>query len=118
MQSFIMPTEAAVGRAAADLRLLADPTRLKILWALVQGESNVGCLADLAGVSATSVSQHLAKLRLSGLVQTRREGTFVYYSVTSDWVTRLLTDALTPTPPSQPTKSAAKKGATKTRRGH
>jgi hypothetical protein len=35
MQSFIMPTEAAVGRAAADLRLLADPTRLKILWALV-----------------------------------------------------------------------------------
>jgi len=84
-----MPPDAAVEKAAASLRLLADPTRMKILWALAQGESNVGCLADLAGVSPTGVSQHLAKLRLAGLVTTRREGTFVFYAVADSHVARL-----------------------------
>ena len=89
-----MPPDHAVDKAAASLRLLADPTRIKILWALAQGESNVGCLADLAGVSPTGVSQHLAKLRLAGLVTTRREGTFVYYAVADPRVARLLADAV------------------------
>jgi len=55
--------------AAESLRLLGDPTRIKILWALLQGESSVACLADLVGASPTAVSQHLAKLRLAGLVR-------------------------------------------------
>ena len=93
---FAMPPDHAVDKAAASLRLLADPTRMKILWALAQGESNVGCLADLAGVSPTGVSQHLAKLRLAGLVTTRREGTFVYYAVADPRVARLLADAVDP----------------------
>lgn len=91
---FAMPPEAAVERAAASLRLLADPTRLKVLWALAQGESNVTCLAELAGVTPTVVSQHLAKLRLSGLVTTRREGTFIYYSVADAHVAALLAEAV------------------------
>ena len=89
-----MPPDAAVDKAAASLRLLADPTRMKILWALAQGESNVGCLAELAGVSPTGVSQHLAKLRLAGLVTTRRAGTFVFYAVADSHVARLLADAV------------------------
>lgn len=74
--------------------MLADPTRVKILWALLQGESNVGALAEAVGTTPTTVSQHLSKLRLSGLVDSRREGTFVYYSATSDHVRRLLAEAL------------------------
>src|SRR3954465_4331983 len=89
-----MPSEQEVRRAADSLRLLADPTRIKILWALLQGETSVACLAELVGATPTAVSQHLAKLRLSGLVRGRREGTFVPYSVADADVGALLTAAL------------------------
>lgn len=78
---FAMPPEDEVRRAADAMRMLSDPTRIKILWALLQGESSVACLADLVGAAPTAVSQHLAKLRLAGVVENRREGTFVYYTV-------------------------------------
>lgn len=58
--------------AAESFRLLADPTRIKILWVLLQGESSVASLAELVGAAPTAVSQHLAKLRLAGLVRGRR----------------------------------------------
>lgn len=82
-------------REVADtFRMLADPTRVKILWALLHGEHSVGALADLVDANPTAVSQHLSKLRLSGLVQTRREGTFVHYSADDAHVRRLLGEAL------------------------
>ncbi len=89
-----MPNEEQVHLAAEGFRLLADPTRIKILWALLQGESSVACLADLVGAAPTTVSQHLAKLRLAGLVRGRREGTFVYYSAADVHVQALLAEAL------------------------
>ena len=89
-----MPPADDVRRAADSLRLLADPTRIKILWALLHGEESVACLAELVGAAPTAVSQHLAKLRLAGLVEGRREGTFVYYSAGSERVRTLLTEAL------------------------
>lgn len=74
--------------------MLSDPTRIKVLWALVQGETSVACLAELADVAPAVVSQHLAKLRLAGLVKGRREGTFVYYSPANQDVLRVLSQAL------------------------
>jgi DNA-binding transcriptional ArsR family regulator len=94
LPDFDMPTEEQVHLAAESFRLLADPTRIKVLWALLQGESNVACLAELAGAAPAAVSQHLAKLRLAGLVKGRREGTFVYYSAADEHVRRLLAQAL------------------------
>jgi DNA-binding transcriptional ArsR family regulator len=91
---FQMPSEEQSQIAAESFRLLADPTRVKILWALLQGESSVACLAELVGAAPTAVSQHLAKLRLAGLVHGRREGTFIYYSAGSDHVHQLLEQAL------------------------
>jgi DNA-binding transcriptional ArsR family regulator len=82
-------------RVAADsFRMLSDPTRVKILWALLQGETSVSSLAELVDSSPTAVSQHLSKLRLAGLVDSRREGTFIYYSATDAHVHRLLAEAL------------------------
>jgi DNA-binding transcriptional ArsR family regulator len=89
-----MPDEEQVHLAAESFRMLADPTRIKILWALLQGESSVTCLAELVGASATTVSQHLAKLRLAGLVRGRREGTFIYYTAADTHVRALLAEAL------------------------
>jgi DNA-binding transcriptional ArsR family regulator len=94
LSDFDMPNEEQVHLAAESFRLLADPTRIKVLWALLQGESSVACLAELAGAAPTAVSQHLAKLRLAGLVKGRREGTFVYYSAANDHVKTLLAQAL------------------------
>jgi DNA-binding transcriptional ArsR family regulator len=92
---FSMPSEEQVTRAAETFRMLSDPTRVKVLWALLQGETSVACLAELAQVAPTIVSQHLAKLRLAGLVKTRREGTFVYYSPADQDILRVLSQALT-----------------------
>lgn len=89
-----MPTQEQVTRAAETFRMLSDPTRVKVLWALLQGETSVACLAELADAAPTVVSQHLAKLRLAGLVKSRRDGTFVYYSPADTDVLRVLSQAL------------------------
>ncbi len=69
-----MPEPAEVEAVANRLRLLADPTRLRIVCALAQGESNPSCLAELSGIGVPAVSQHLAKLRLAGVCRPRRDG--------------------------------------------
>ncbi|WP_431233334.1 ArsR/SmtB family transcription factor [Mycolicibacterium psychrotolerans] len=104
---FSMPNEDEVNQAADTFRMLSDPTRIKVLWALLQGESSVACLAELAGAAPTVVSQHLAKLRLAGLVKSRREGTFVYYSPARDSdALRVLSQALVGADEPQPIKTA------------
>jgi len=94
LPDFDMPGDDAAQAAAERFRLLADPTRVKILWALSQGETSVACLAELVGATPTAVSQHLSKLRLSGLVRGRREGTFVHYTAVDADVSALLAAAL------------------------
>lgn len=91
---FSMPAAGEVRRAVDVLRMLSDPTRMKIVWALLQGESSVACLADLVGATPTAVSQHLSKLRLAGYVENRREGTFVYYTVESPAIRAVLEQVL------------------------
>lgn len=74
--------------------MVADPTRLRILWSLLHGEHSVNELADHLGARPAAVSQHLAKLRLSRLVSTRREGTRIFYRADNDHVLRLVEEAL------------------------
>jgi len=87
------PNDAEVDAAVATLKLLADPTRLRVMWALLHGEHSVGPLAEHVGVPAAGLSQHLAKLRLGNLVRTRREGNRIYY-VAADHVRRLVEEAV------------------------
>jgi ArsR family transcriptional regulator, zinc-responsive transcriptional repressor len=75
-------------------RMLADATRIRLLWALTDGESSVNELAEMAGKSAPSVSQHLAKLRMARLVRTRREGTTIFYRLENEHVRQLVVDAV------------------------
>ena len=74
--------------------MLADGTRIRILWALIDRESSVNELAAQVGKLPAAVSQHLAKLRMTRLVQTRREGTTVYYRLENEHVAQLVTDAI------------------------
>jgi DNA-binding transcriptional ArsR family regulator len=90
MPDFEMPEDAEVQIAADAFRMLSDKNRIKILVALLQGETSVNCLAELIEASPSAVSQHLAKLRLAGLVSVRREGTFAYYAAANTHVQGLL----------------------------
>ncbi len=83
---------AAQARAASDLmKALAHEGRLMILCHLVEGEKSVSELEDLIGARQAAVSQQLARLRLEGLVTSRREGKAIYYSIGDDRVQQLVT---------------------------
>lgn len=76
------------------LRMLADPTRLRLMWLLRDGEQDVGTLTVKVKAARPAVSQHLAKLLLAGLVGSRRDGRRVLYRARSGHVRRLVTEAL------------------------
>lgn len=89
------PSAEEVRAATEVFGLLSDPTRLRILWSLRDGtELDVTTLAGRAGVGPTAASQHLLKLRLAGLVSTRKEGRRVFYHARGGHLRRLLTEAL------------------------
>lgn len=90
----VLPTQAQVEVAVSTLGLLADPTRLRILWLLARGEREVGVLADLTGATASATSQHLAKLRLAGLVSVRKQGRNHIYNARGAHVRSLVEEAL------------------------
>lgn len=64
-------------------KTLANPLRLAILHCLKDGERTVNELAELIGVSQSNVSQHLALMRQTNIVKTRKKGLTVFYSVSS-----------------------------------
>lgn len=72
---------SAAGEAAAVLRTLGNPDRLLLLCQLSQGERSVGELEELLDLRQPSLSQQLAVLRNDGLVQTRRDGKRMFYSI-------------------------------------
>src|SRR3954471_8874213 len=80
--------------AAEVLGHLADPTRLHLLRLLAAGEQDVNTLTAQVAASRSSVSQHLGRLRLAGLVQAHRDGRRMLYRITSDHLAKLVTEAL------------------------
>jgi ArsR family transcriptional regulator len=66
---------------ASVFQALAHPTRLQVLEVLRDGELSVGAIRTKVQLDQANLSQHLAKLRLGGLVANRKEGNQVFYSV-------------------------------------
>jgi len=89
-----VPTDDQAAAAAAGFAMLADPTRLKMLWLISHNEHDVATLARLARTSPTTASQHLAKLRLAGLVSLRPDGKRRLYSVRGSHLRTLIQEAL------------------------
>jgi DNA-binding transcriptional ArsR family regulator len=75
---------------ASLFHALAHPTRLHILEALRAGELPVNAILEQAGGGSANLSQHLASLRLRGLVVGRKAGNQVYYSVRDPLLFRVL----------------------------
>src|SRR5579871_3711962 len=93
----LSPTQA---EALADrFRLLSEPTRLRLIDLLEEGEASVGTLTERLGCTQANVSKHLALLADAGVLHRRREGLHCFYSVADssalqirdagwDWVCR------------------------------
>ena len=87
----IQDLESNAEEAAGFLKLLASGPRLLILCQLIEGEQNVGTLAEKTGLRMTTVSQHMALMRAQSIVSTRRDGTTIFYSLASPIVEEVLT---------------------------
>lgn len=86
-----MQTTAAAQQVAEVFALLADPSRLRLLTSLRDGELSVGELAAAAGMTESAASHALRLLRAHGVVAARRDGRLVRYSLRDTHV-RLLLD--------------------------
>lgn len=88
----INPVELAPKAAQAEsfLKALANRHRLMVLCELHKGERSVTSLQEAIGLSQSSLSQHLARLREDALVTTRRESQTIYYSLANENVSRFI----------------------------
>ena len=82
--------QASAGQAASLLRALSNEKRLMVLCQLGEAERSVGELMPVVGLSQSALSQHLAKLREEGLVDTRREGTTIFYRIVDPAVLKII----------------------------
>lgn len=89
-----LPSGELVDAAAESFRLLGDVTRLRLLWLLCGADYDVTTLARAVAIARPAVSQHLAKLRLAGLVAVHREGRRAVYRARGGHVRNLLTEAV------------------------
>ena len=84
-----MPREDVFYRLADLFKLIGDPTRCHILFALDQDEMCVCDLANVLNMTKSSISHQLAVLRKSGVVKCRRSGKEVYYTLDDNHVEKL-----------------------------
>jgi ArsR family transcriptional regulator len=86
----MQPNETWLELKAKTFKVFADPTRLRILEVLREGEFNVSAIMEKLGLKQSTVSQHLRMLKECGVVTTRKEGREIYYSLKSDKVIKIL----------------------------
>jgi DNA-binding transcriptional ArsR family regulator len=85
-----LPAQKVLENLGEFFKVLTDPTRLKILYALGAGELCVFDLSVSTGASVSSVSHHLAALKRVRLVKGRREGRIIYYSLDDEHVQSII----------------------------
>ena len=74
--------------------LLGEPTRVKILLALMEGELCVYHICEITGGKQSAVSQHLRKLKDKNIIKSRKEGNQVLYSVADEHIATIVKTAL------------------------
>jgi DNA-binding transcriptional ArsR family regulator len=77
-------------KATTYMKLLSHPSRLVVLCRLSEGEACVSHLESQVDLSQSALSQHLARMRAEGIVDTRRQGQQIYYYISDDNVMKML----------------------------
>lgn len=89
-----MPTEESIEKCANIFRVLSEPSRLKIVCALVKGELCVYEIVKAVGAAQSAVSHQLRVLKDNGVLRAKREGQSVVYSIADEHVFRILQTGL------------------------
>ena len=89
-----LPEDVIFAKTAVFFKALCDETRLRIIWALDQGELCVCDLAQLLGLTQSAVSHQLRTLKDAKLVRFRREGKSIIYALDDDHVRLILSMGL------------------------
>lgn len=89
----VSPHPSDLASVTKTFKALSDPTRARLILLLGEGERAVTELVEILQAPQSTVSRHLAVLRASELVATRREGTMVYYRLASSHVGDLVYEA-------------------------
>jgi DNA-binding transcriptional ArsR family regulator len=84
-----MTDQGKINELAEIFSALSDPSRLRIIAELSEGERNVGTIADRVGLSESATSHHLRSLRQLRIVRARKEGRQVFYSLVDEHVQQL-----------------------------
>ncbi len=90
-----MPGDAVFQSMAQLHKIMGDPTRCKLIFALYQNELCVCDLANILSMTKSSISHQLSKMRTSGVVKCRREGKEVYYSLDDDHIAEIFSLSMT-----------------------
>ena len=89
-----MKPDETLFKLAAIFKILGDPTRTKVIYALLQEELCVCDLASLIDISQSAISHQLRVLRNMNLVKYRKDGRIAYYSLDDDHINSILTAGL------------------------
>lgn len=89
-----MPKEELLYDLAELYKVFGDSTRIKILFALYEGEMCVCGIAELLNMTQSAISHQLRVLKQNKLVKFRREGKTVYYTLSDDHVFKILAQGL------------------------
>ncbi len=89
-----MKPETTMQRLAETFKVLGDPTRTKIIFALSQEELCVCDIANLSGATKSAISHQLRILRNMRLVKYRKEGKMVFYSLDDEHIKNLFNECL------------------------
>jgi len=85
-----LPEKRQCARVASLCKTLSHPQRLYLLCCLCRRESTVSDLEKACGAPQPVISQHLTRMRLEGLVESRRDGNFVFYRIADEQIPLLI----------------------------
>lgn len=85
-----IPTEEEMQELAEFYTVFSDPTRIKLLYQLLDGEKRVGDIAEAVGISQSATSHQLRFLKEKGVVGNRRAGQNIYYRLIDDHIVTIL----------------------------
>lgn len=86
--------EKLISNLSQIFKALSDPTRIKIIYALMKGSLCVSDISELLGMSQSSISHQLALLRSQRLIKVKRRGRRAYYSLDDEHVLCIFKDGL------------------------
>jgi len=90
-----MPAEKQIDALSAFFKMMGDPTRIKMMYLMSQGEVCVQDIASALGMTKSAISHQLSGLKDGRVVKSRREGKNVFYSIDDDHVQAVLSIAMT-----------------------